>query len=144
MKSLALALALSFAVPAVAQGKPLHHRKAHAHRFVPLDASGNEVVGGRPKGCPRAFCGCEASLYLYGEIKRGLNLAANWLKFPRAHAAPHMAAVRKHHVFVLIRHVAGDLWFVHDGNSGHGKTREHVRSIKGYMIVNPNLQAASS
>ncbi len=138
---LSLAVGVSLFGCAQSEGKPLHHRKHHAHRFVP-DANGN-VVGGRPEGCPHAFCGCEASLYLYGEIKRRLNLAANWLKFPRAHAAPRMAAVRKHHVFVLIRHVKDDLWFVHDGNSGHGKTREHVRSIKGYAIVNPNVLSAS-
>ena len=31
----------------------------------------------------------------------------------------------------------GNNWLVHDGNSGGGMTREHVRSIKGYVIVNP-------
>jgi hypothetical protein len=34
-------------------------------------------------------------------------------------------------------HVEGNNWLVHDGNSGGGLTREHVRSIKGYVIVNP-------
>ena len=37
---------------------------------VPLaaDASGNSIiVGRRPPGCPYEFCGCEASLYLFGK-----------------------------------------------------------------------------
>jgi hypothetical protein len=48
-----------------------------------------------------------------------------------------MAAVRNHHVFVLMSHVGGRNWLVHDGNSGHGLTREHVRSISGHTVVNP-------
>ena len=48
-----------------------------------------------------------------------------------------MAAVRNHHVFVLMSHVGGSNWLVHDGNSGHGLIREHVRSISGYTVVDP-------
>jgi hypothetical protein len=36
-----------------------------------------------------------------------------------------------------MNHVDGSNWLVHDGNSGHGLTREHVRSINGYTLVNP-------
>ena len=101
------------------------------------DANGS-VISRRPAGCPHAFCGCEASLYLFGHIRAELNLASNWLrKFPRTSPAPGMAAVRNHHVMVLMNHVEGNDWFVHDGNSGGGLTREHVRSIRGYAIVNP-------
>jgi hypothetical protein len=96
------------------------------------------VVGGRPAGCPHSYCGCEASRYLFGQVRRDLNLASNWKrKFPKASPAPGMAAVRNHHVFVLMRHVDGNNWLVHDGNSGRGLTREHVRSIKGYTVVDP-------
>ncbi len=96
------------------------------------------VVGGRPIDCPRAFCGCEASLYLFGHVRADLNLASNWMRrFPRTSPAPGMAAVRNHHVFVLMSHVGGSNWLVHDGNSGRGLTREHVRSISGYIVVNP-------
>ena len=102
------------------------------------DASGN-VVGGRPRGCPRKFCGCEASLYVFGKIKPMLNLANNWrVMFPRTSPAPGMVAARPGHVFVLMSHVSGSRWLVHDGNSGGGLTREHVRSIRGYTIVNPH------
>jgi hypothetical protein len=48
-----------------------------------------------------------------------------------------MAAVRNHHVFVLISHVDGSNWLVNNGNSGRGLIREHVRSIKGYTVVDP-------
>lgn len=104
-----------------------------------VDANGNSVIiGGRPSGCPHQFCGCEASLYVFGEIRKDLNLAANWIrKFPRTQPASGMVAARSGHVFVLMSHVEGNQWLVHDGNSGGGKTRRHVRSIAGYVIVNP-------
>jgi hypothetical protein len=96
------------------------------------------VVGRRPPGCPHSFCGCEASLYLFGHIRPELNLASNWInKFQRTSPAPGMAAVRNHHVMVLMSHVGDSNWLVHDGNSGTSSTREHVRSISGYIVVNP-------
>ena len=102
-----------------------------------FDANGN-IIGRRPAGCPHAFCGCEASRFLFGAIHPELNLASNWIrKFPRTAPAPGMAAVRNHHVMVLMSHVSGSDWLVHDGNSGDGLTREHVRSISGYVIVDP-------
>jgi hypothetical protein len=120
-------------------------RAAHANAGV-IDANGNEaVVGGRPAGCPYEFCGCEASRYVFGEIRRELNLASAWIrKFPRAEPAPGMAAVRSHHVMILMRHAGGRDWLVHDGNSGNHKTREHVRSIAGYVIVDPHGARAAS
>jgi hypothetical protein len=119
--------------PSEAQPEP---RRVRTARY-----SGSEhVVGGHPTGCPREFCGCEASLYLYGEIRPELNLAANWMwKFPHASPAPGMAAARPGHVMVLVKHIDGDDWFVHDGNSGGGLTRDHVRSIRGYTIVDPQV-----
>lgn len=96
------------------------------------------VIGGRPLGCPHAFCGCGASLYLFGKIIPRLNVAANWLGFPRAAPAPRMAAARRGHVMVLVRHESGDQWLVHDSNSGRHQTRLHVRSIRGYTVVNPS------
>jgi len=101
-------------------------------------ASGGGVIGGRPAGCPRKFCGCEASLYVFGVIKPELNLASNWPRyFPRTVPSPGKVAARPGHVFVLIRHVEGDRWLVHDGNSGGGYTRQHVRSITGFAVVDP-------
>jgi hypothetical protein len=92
------------------------------------DNTRGTVVGGRPTGYPRSCCECEASCY--GQIRPDLNLAANWKrKIPQASPAPGMAAVRNNHVFVLMRHIDGIIRLVHDGNSGHRLTRDHVRSI---------------
>lgn len=127
-----------FSLPAQA----IHH---HRHRTFVIQDSSEHIVGGRPSGCPHAFCGCEASLYLFGRIIPSLNLASNWIrKFPRAMAAPGMAAARNHHVMVLISHVEGRDWLVHDGNSGNHLTREHVRSIAGYVIVDPHGERYAS
>jgi len=72
----------------------------------------------------------------------GLNLAANWLRFPRAEAAPGMVAARRGHVFQLQAHVEKRIWRVWDANSGGGRIRIHNRSIAGYTIVNPGSRMA--
>lgn len=96
-----------------------------------------EVVA-HPAGCPgRAFCGCGASVRVFGHSVRELWLAANWYRFPRAAPAPGMVAVRPHHVFVLEADLGGGLWQVYDANSGRGLTRIHARSLAGYTIVSP-------
>jgi hypothetical protein len=100
--------------------------------------SGERVVSSRPSGCPNRFCGCEASLYKFGRIIPELNLASNWRRFPRTAPAPGMAAVRSGHVMILQSQVSGNVWNVHDGNSGGHVTREHARSIAGYTIVDPS------
>jgi hypothetical protein len=121
------------------------HPRDYRHRHFRSMASGvaanqsdERTIGGRPSGCPHAFCGCEASLFRFGRIIPQLNLATNWRRFPRATPAPGMAAVRSGHVMILQQHVAGDVWNVHDGNSGGHVTREHARSISGYTIVDPS------
>ena len=116
-----------------AEAKP---KFVHQQTTTIFDANGT-VVGRRPTGCPRAFCGCEASLYLFGHIRADLNRASNWMRFPRISPAPNPVAVRNHHVMVLVSQVDGSNWLVHDGNSGGGLTRNHVVSIRGYRIVNP-------
>jgi hypothetical protein len=133
-----------------AEAHPSHHHHHYHHRpqylrsmamFVGDMPAEGRIVSGRPSGCPHAFCGCEASLYRFGRIIPQLNLAANWRHFPRAAPAPGMAAVRSGHVMILQQHVAGDVWYVHDGNSGGHVTREHPRSIAGYTIVDPGSEA---
>ena len=117
---------------------PAANTYSTASTATDANGGGAVVIGRRPAGCPRAFCGCEASLYLFGKIRPELNLAANWIrKFPRTSPAPGMAAARSGHVMVLMSHVEGNDWLVHDGNSGGGLTRQHIRSIRGYTIVNP-------
>ncbi len=96
-------------------------------------------VVSHPSGCPgRAFCGCGASVRIFGKPVRSLYLAANWYKFPRTSPAPGMVAVRRHHVFVLESHLEGSTWMAYDANSGSGKTRIHARSLAGYTVVNPH------
>jgi hypothetical protein len=105
-------------------------------RMTVADA-GTGVVGGRPAGCPHAFCGCGASLRVFGRIVPELNLASNWLRFPRTSPAPGMVAARRGHVFVLEQQVEGDVWMAYDANSGGRATRIHARSLRGYTVVNP-------
>jgi len=101
------------------------------------ESSQGHVVGGRPAGCPRSFCGCGASIRVFGSIVPGLNLASNWLRFPRTAPAPGMVAARRGHVFVLEQHLGGDTWMAYDANSGGRATRIHARSLRGYTVVNP-------
>jgi hypothetical protein len=126
---------------AQAEARP-HHLYRHQHFRSVASFAGvqtdDRVVSGRPSGCPHAFCGCEASLFRFGRIIPQLNLASNWRRFPRTAPASGMAAVRSGHVMILQQHVAGDVWYVHDGNSGGHATREHARSIAGYTIVDPS------
>lgn len=100
-------------------------------------ASEDRVIGGRPSGCPYRYCGCSASLRIFGRIIADLNLASNWRKFPSAAPGPGMAAWRWGHVFI-IESVNGDGTVIaHDGNSGGGLTRVHTVSLHGYRVVNP-------
>lgn len=103
---------------------------------VPASAAGG-VVGGRPPGCPARYCGCGASLEVFGRIVPGLNLARAWYRFPRSAPGYNTVGVRPGHVFVLKEHIRDDLWMVKDYNSGRGLTRYHPRSIRGYTIVRP-------
>ena len=104
-----------------------------------VDANGNTVtiIGGRPAGCPHAYCGCGLRKYLGLSDKR-LNLAWNWARlFPRTHARAGAAAVRRHHVMLLVRHVSGSRWIVRDYNSGKSLSRIHERDLRGYIFVDP-------
>ena len=116
--------------------RSLRFRSAMA--MVGTNVGDDRVVGGRPAGCPHSFCGCGASLRVFGRIVPELNLASNWLRFPRATPAPGMVAARHGHVFVLEQHLEGDTWMAYDANSGGHATRLHARSLRGYIVVNPH------
>ena len=104
---------------------------------------GKAVVGGRPAGCPARFCGCALAIRLFGRQVPGLNLAANWLRFPAATPAPGMVGARPGHVLQLLAHrqphprCAAPCWQVWDPNSGGGRIHIHDRTISDYRIVNP-------
>lgn len=117
---------------------PRSVRLRSAMAMVGTNVGEDRVVGGRPAGCPHSFCGCGASLRVFGRIVPGLNLASNWLRFPRAAPAPGMVAARHGHVFVLEQHLEGDTWMAYDANSGGHATRLHARSLRGYTVVNPH------
>jgi len=154
MRKVIIAVACLLLAPVTAEASHHsrnHHRhhhltyRHHLNSMASIDGiqANDKVVGGRPSGCPHAFCGCEASLYKFGRIIPELNLAANWRRFPRAAPASGMAAVRSGHVMILQHQLAGNIWYVHDGNSGGHATREHARSIAGYAIVDPGAGSSS-
>jgi hypothetical protein len=117
-----------------------YHRADRGRAVARVEVSRQaQIIGGRPAGCPRRYCGCATALKLFNRIRPELHLAANWLrKFPRTSPAPMMAAARSGHVMLLVEHVAADKWKVWDANSGGGLTRIHVRSIRGFAVVNPH------
>ena len=78
------------------------------------------------------------ALRVFGRVVPELNLAANWLRFPRTSPAPRMVAARRGHVFVLEQHLGGDIWMAFDANSGGHVMRMHPRSLRGYTVVNPD------
>lgn len=103
-----------------------------------IGVGGERVIGSRPAGCPQSFCGCGASIRVFGHIVPELNLASAWLRFPRTSPSPGMVAARQGHVFVLEQHIGGDTWMAYDANSGGHVTRLHPRSLSGYTVVNPH------
>jgi hypothetical protein len=140
MRKIVLVVAALSVLSVPAEARPYRHlyRVQHFADAMAMMPSNEHVVGARPSGCPNAFCGCEASLYRFGRVIPELNLASNWRRFPRAAPAPGMAAVRAGHVMILQQQVGGNVWTVHDGNSGGHVTREHARSLAGYTIVDPS------
>jgi hypothetical protein len=113
----------------------------HSYGVAAINIDRGNTVGGRPAGCPYAFCGCAASIHVFGRVVPGLNLAANWLRFPRTSPAPGMVAARRGHVFVLEQSLGGDIWMAYDANSGGHATWIHARSLRGYTVVNPHAHS---
>lgn len=108
------------------------------------DANGNTtIIGGRPAGCPHAYCGCGLARYL-GLHDPRLNLAWNWARlFPREYSPrAGLAAVRHHHVMYIEASAGAGLWLIRDYNSGGGLSRLHVRDVRGYVFVNPGGRMA--
>lgn len=115
-----------------------HAVAAPRSEIVTVESEGR-IVGGRPAGCPYRFCGCAVSLKVFGEIRRDLNLAYNWVrKFPRAHAAPGMVAARSGHVFYIQSVNADGTVVAWDPNSGGHRTRIHTVSLRGFTVVDPH------
>ena len=96
------------------------------------------MIVAHPSGCPRVkFCGCGASLKIYGKRIRSLYLARNWLKFPASTPGPGRVAVKSGHVFVILKDLGSNRVLAYDANSGGRKTRIHVRSLAGFSVRDP-------
>ncbi len=127
------AACLGWFCPDSGPSSSLRQRSHHGAALADLGA-----IQPHPPGCPgRAFCGCGASVRIFGHSVRSLWLAAAWYRFPRSAPAPGTVAVRRHHVMVLEADMGGGIWRVYDANSGGHATRVHARSIAGYTIVSP-------
>ena len=115
---------------------------AVAVSLVGIKTASAQIVA-HPAGCPwRAFCGCAASDKIFGHPVRELFLASNWFRFPRAAPGPGMAAVRRHHVMVILAYNGNGTATVYDANSGGHQTRVHERSLAGYTVVDPTRYAS--
>jgi hypothetical protein len=105
--------------------------------WLTLSFAQAEVIGSRPQGCPRAFCGCALSLKLFGKIIPNLNLANNWKRFPKARKAPGMVGAKNGHVLQLKQHVKGNRWLVWTANSCGRRICIQERDIGSYTVVDP-------
>ena len=106
--------------------------------FMSVPANAGSILP-HPSGCPaRAFCGCGASIEVFGRSIRELWLASNWFRFPKAEPAPGRVAVRRHHVFVIREVIKPGLVLAYDANSGGHQTRIHLRSLRGYSVRDPH------
>lgn len=128
-------------VPTLRRSSRKHATKAVRHRAKRIAVRAGErsaKFAVHAPGCPPiAFCGCATARH-FGINDRGLWLAANWLRFPRAVAAPGMAAARRGHVFAILRVIRPGLVLAYDPNSGGGRTRVHQRLLAGFTVVNPH------
>lgn len=100
-------------------------------RRVTAAYDGSTVIGGRPAGCPRQYCGCGAARFL-GLSDPRLNLAWNWTKY---YHGPTPVAVWRHHIAIIERMTGPNTAILRDYNSGRGLSRIHERSIAGARIV---------
>ena len=69
---------------------------------------------------------------------------SNWFKFPHAHPAAGMVAVRNHHVMYIMAYDGNGNATVYDPNSGGHQTRIHTRSLSGYSVRDPHGSRVAS
>jgi hypothetical protein len=95
-----------------------------------VGAAVTKVLGGRPAGAPRAWCGFWLGRHL-GIPDRRLWLARNWASVGSNAGGPAVGAVVvwRHHVGIITGRTASG-WVVKSGNDGH-RVRERVRSVAG-------------
>jgi hypothetical protein len=113
-------------------------RTSEPHR-VAVAYDGGTVIGGRPAGCPRAYCGCGAMKYL-GLTDKRLWKAWNWTLY---YSGPTPVAVWHHHVAIIERMTGPHTAILRDYNSGRGLSRIHERDIRGARIIGHTNYAAN-
>lgn len=127
-------------MPASAAGRLAGHLRPVTTPENPRRHAGavsvNRILGGRPAGCPSAWCGCWLARF-FGLSDRSLWVARNWAKFPRvAGPAPGVVAVyargRGGHVGVVTAVPGPGQIVLKSGNDGHA-VRERVRSTRGVI-----------
>ena len=128
----------------VAKSRGTPRRELRANARITRVAENTTIIGSRPDGCPHAYCGCGLRKYL-GLTDTRLNLARNWARLFRHEPGPRigLAAVRSGHVMYIQGQAGEGQWIVRDYNSGGGLSKIHVRSVRGYVFVNPNARLAS-
>ena len=117
-------------------GRPCEPHKPSVVRYSRSAHSGvadgsETIIGHRPAGCPHAFCGCAARLYL-GLSDVRLNLAWNWTRY---YSGPTPVAVWHHHIAIIERWTGPNTAILRDYNSGGGLSRIHERSLAGARII---------
>ncbi len=129
-RALCAAVVCALALSTAANATPRHHRNSISYET-------GQIIGGRPAGCPRAYCGCGAARYL-GISDPRLNLAWNWTKF---YHGPTPVAVWRHHIAIIERMTGPHTAILRDYNSGRGLSRIHERSIAGARIIGSRFAA---
>lgn len=99
---------------------------------VPVAAHAARVAGGRPVGCPHAWCGCWLAAYR-GIVDRSLWLARNWARLGSNAGGPRVGAIAvwPHHVG-LVTAVDGNRIMLLSGNDGNA-VRERWRPTRGVI-----------
>lgn len=95
---------------------------------------------GRPAGCPpRRWCGCALAVRIFGEPRRDLWRARNWLRLGRELTGPRVGAIvvfargrNGGHVGQVVEVIAPNQIRIWSGND-RGQIRESIRSTAGVI-----------
>jgi len=120
---------------ALAPKEIVHKARKHRHKSPVLaskEITHQVATGGRPAGCPHAWCGCWLAAHL-GLSDRSLWAARRWALIGHPAGGPQAGAVVvwRHHVG-LIKAVEGNRILVLSGNDGRA-VRERWRRIFGVI-----------
>lgn len=105
---------------------------ARAPRVTAASHVASHVTGGRPAGCPHAWCGCWLAAYK-GLSDRSLWVARRWASLGQNAGGPTAGAIAvwPHHVG-LVRAVNGNQILLLSGNDGNA-VRERWRPTRGII-----------